>query len=449
MDQLSDRTPPVPGPNEGVLSPGGPATIQFDVRVNDATPRGTLIVNQATVTTEKVGPVLTDGDGNPATGPEPTVVVVGDAQGLTITKQVSVVGGGAAIAGATLEYLVTVRNVAMVPATGVYVTDDLDETLPGQLLYVDQSALLNGTMNGISVAGTVITANYSSVYGPLAPGQSFVLRFRAQLNPNLAIGTTVKNVAHVTWNTDQTAYAEVSIDVGGTAGSGILNGTVWHDADFDNVLDATERVLEGWTVELRRNDQLIATTTTDAAGVYRITGLAPNYQTQNRYDLTFRAPGAGANTALLGLADSELQKRPATHLRHSGAGRQQPAEPQSSDRSRRCRLQLAVARAVVGREPAARRSEYPQPVAGELLRRSEPAGTSDSDRRVLQVRHQLLRSELSERRQLRDRHGSADARLRNRHFARHTAAGCRGAAVQRADMPGGCGRRNPDDDRLL
>ena len=49
-------------------------------------------------------------------------------------------------------------------------TDNLDETLPGQLLYVDQSALLGGTTAGISVAGTVITANYSSVYGQLAPG---------------------------------------------------------------------------------------------------------------------------------------------------------------------------------------------------------------------------------------------------------------------------------------
>ena len=42
--------------------------------------------------------------------------------------------------------------------------------MPGQLLYVDQSATLDGTANGISVAGAVITADYSSVYGPLAPG---------------------------------------------------------------------------------------------------------------------------------------------------------------------------------------------------------------------------------------------------------------------------------------
>ena len=33
-------------------------------------------------------------------------------------------------------------------------------------------------------------------------------------------------------------------------GVGVLNGTVWHDANFDDALDAGERALEGWTVEL-------------------------------------------------------------------------------------------------------------------------------------------------------------------------------------------------------
>jgi hypothetical protein len=45
---------------------------------------------------------------------------------------------------------------------------------------------------------------------------------------------------------------------------------------------------------------------TDAIGAYQITGLVPNYQTQDRYELNFRAPGAGPNTAMLGLADSEV-----------------------------------------------------------------------------------------------------------------------------------------------
>ena len=92
----------------------------------------------------------------------------------------------------------------------------------------------------------------------------------------------MKNVAHVTWNTDQTAYARSRSTSAASPGSGILNGAAWHDADFDNALDLTERVLEGWTVELRRNDQLVITTPTDAAGVYRIAGLVPNYLTQDR-----------------------------------------------------------------------------------------------------------------------------------------------------------------------
>jgi hypothetical protein len=42
----------------------------------------------------EVPTLLTDGDGNPATGPEPTIVVVGDGQQLAVTKSVAVVGGG-------------------------------------------------------------------------------------------------------------------------------------------------------------------------------------------------------------------------------------------------------------------------------------------------------------------------------------------------------------------
>ena len=100
--------------------------LQFDLRVNDGVATGTLISNQAVVETEEVLNLLTDGDGNPATGPEPTVVVVGSGQQLAITKQVAVVGGGPAVPGAELEYVVTVTNIAAVPALYVVITDDLD-----------------------------------------------------------------------------------------------------------------------------------------------------------------------------------------------------------------------------------------------------------------------------------------------------------------------------------
>ena len=138
----------------------------------DNVPRGTLITNQATVYSTEVANVLTDADADPSNGAQPTVVVVGDAQFLSIVKDVTVVGGGAALPGATLEYTVVVQNNGNVPALYVLLRDDLDEVTPGYLTYVDQSATLNGQPVGVSVAGNVITADYFNDYGPLEPGQS-------------------------------------------------------------------------------------------------------------------------------------------------------------------------------------------------------------------------------------------------------------------------------------
>jgi uncharacterized repeat protein (TIGR01451 family) len=303
----SDLTPPLPGAGAGILSAGASAVLQFDLRVDDGVPTGTLISNQAVVYSDELPNLLTDGDGNPATGPEPTVVVVGAGQQLAITKTVAVVGGGAALSGAQLEYVVTVTNIAAVPALYVVLTDDLDATQTGYLTYVDQSATLNGSTSSVTFAGTTLTADYSTQYGPLAPGETAVLRFRALIAPNLAMGTRIANTGVVTWNDPpQTAAASVAIDIGGAPGAGALNGTAWHDADFDDTLDVNERLLEGWSVELYRDGVLVYTTQTDASGVYRISGVAPNYATEQVYELRFIAPGAGAATALLGLASSDF-----------------------------------------------------------------------------------------------------------------------------------------------
>jgi uncharacterized repeat protein (TIGR01451 family) len=268
-------------------------------------PTGTLITNQATVYSEELPNLLTDGDGNPATGPEPTVVVVGDAQQLSIIKTAAVVGGGAAIAGATLEYTVTVQNVGAVPAQYVVITDDLAVPNPGYLSYVDQSAKMNGLTNGITFVGSILTADYSTDYGPLQPGETIVLRFQAVIEPNLAERTPVTNVARVTWNDPpQWSEARITIQVGGVPGLGMLGGTAWHDADFDNTLDAGERLLEGWTVTLLRDGDPIRTTTTDADGNYAMAAVPPNYLSGQEYSLVFSAPGAGTRSALLGQADS-------------------------------------------------------------------------------------------------------------------------------------------------
>jgi large repetitive protein len=191
------------------------------------------------------------------------------------------------------------------PATAVTIRDDIAVPMPGYLTFVAQSWTLNGATSGITVAGSLLTADYSTTYGPLQSGRAITLRFRAVINPSLAIGTRVPNTATVYWNNPvRQASATVAIDVGGMVGVGILNGTAWHDANFDRVVDATERRLEGWSVELYRNDQIVQTTLTDAAGNYALSGIVPNYATANRYELRFTAPGAGARTAKLGRAHS-------------------------------------------------------------------------------------------------------------------------------------------------
>ncbi|WP_457095297.1 isopeptide-forming domain-containing fimbrial protein [Lysobacter sp. P5_B9] len=298
-------SPLIAGINVGTLNPGQVAVVQFDLQVNAGTANGTVISNQATVASVEVPRLLTDGDGNPATGPEPTVVVVGGTQMLTISKQVAVVGGGMALPGAEVEYVVTVRNIAPMPATLVRIVDDLNASAPGQLIYVNGSATLNGGTAGITSAGNAITADYAGSHGDLAPGASATLRFRATIASGLAPATRVTNTGVVSWNNPtQTASASVSFDVGGRIGVGVLSGNAWHDANFNKTADAGERVLAGWNVQLYRNNRLERSTTTDANGAWQIAGVAPNDTSSEALEVRFTAPGATATTAKLGYADS-------------------------------------------------------------------------------------------------------------------------------------------------
>src|SRR5262249_4229236 len=138
---------------------------------------------------------------------------------LTITKQVSVVGGGAALPGGQLDSGVPVPNPSTSPATSVVITDDLSSAGAGRLPFVNPPApTMNGSTTGVTIAGSVLTADYSTSNGPLQPGQSIDVRFRVQIAAGLAVGTTLTNTGVVTWNTpQQTASASASIDIGGTS----------------------------------------------------------------------------------------------------------------------------------------------------------------------------------------------------------------------------------------
>jgi uncharacterized repeat protein (TIGR01451 family) len=164
---------------------------------------------------------------------------------------------------------------------------------------------MNGSTNGVTIVGSLLTANYTAVNPPLQPGQSIDVRFRAQIAAGLPAGTTLTNTAVVTWNTPpETASASVSVDIGGVPGVGTLNGTAWLDANFNKVADVNEPRLQGWTVALFLNGVQLQSVLTDVNGVYRFGGVPPTDGTPDRYEVRFTAPGAGPNTAKLGKADS-------------------------------------------------------------------------------------------------------------------------------------------------
>jgi len=240
-----------------------------------------------------------------------TKIVAVVIPGLEITKQVSVVGGGAALPGGQLDYLVHVTNPSNNPpnfqASSVVITDDLSSAGVGRLTLVNPAPTMNGATTGVTVAGSLITADYSTPNGPLQPGQTIDLRFRAQIAAAIPPGTTLTNTGLVTWNTPtETASASASVVIGGVPapGAGTLTGTAWLDANFNKVPDTGEPLLQGWTVALFLNGVQLQSVLTDANGVYRFSNVAPTDGTSNRYELRFTAPGAGPNTAKLGIADS-------------------------------------------------------------------------------------------------------------------------------------------------
>ena len=292
------------GSPAGTIAAGASATVTFKVQIDAGVATGTVISNQGYVASTGLPTVPTDADGDVSNGYQPTTIVVGSAQQIALTKEVFVVGGGAALPGSELEYVVRVTNTGAVPVSNLVVTDDLSP-LAGQATYVANSATLDGATAGVNYAAPVLTANYAATYGDLAPGATATLRFRMLVAAGLPGGTRLTNTAEAAWSTGLSDNASAFVDIGGVVGSAMLSGHAWHDANFDNVYDAGETNLAGWTVGLFRANVQVASATTDANGLYSFAGLEPTLTTAGQYELRFAAPGAVATTAKLGLADSQ------------------------------------------------------------------------------------------------------------------------------------------------
>jgi uncharacterized repeat protein (TIGR01451 family) len=140
-----------------------------------------VISNQGYVSSNQLPTVPTDADGNAANGYQPTTIVVGSSQQVTISKEVFVVSGGAALPGSQLEYTVKVTNTGTTSATNLVITDPL----PADTTYFPGSIVVGGVAktDAADADNAQFSANTVSVsLGNVASPANIVITFRATIN---------------------------------------------------------------------------------------------------------------------------------------------------------------------------------------------------------------------------------------------------------------------------
>ena len=295
-----------------------------------------------------------------------------------------------------------VTNISHGAGLYVVITDDLDAPVPGYLDVrrpVGDAERRDDRHHG---RGPVHHGRLLDDYGPLRRAQTRVLRFRAWIAPTRAIGTRVTNTGDGEVEQPAADGERERLDRRRRHGRrrhperhGVARRELRHDSD------ANERVLEGWTRRAVSQRPACTRAVTDANGVYRISGVAPNYDGRQLRAALPRA-GRGASTAKLGRADSAFTndlQRITDIVVQSGSNLQNlnlPIDPNGVVYNSMSRTPIAGATrddCQVRRAPRCRR----------LLRRSGAAGPGHAGRRLLPLRSELLRSGVPERRQLPDR----------------------------------------------
>ncbi len=182
--------------------------------------------------------------------------------------------------GDQLVYTLVIRNLGNVTATGVVVTD----TLPAHTSFVSASQSGAETSAG---SGVVTWPGFSLNAGAQTT-RTLTVQLANPLPDNVnAITNTVTVADDGSQGPDPTPSNNTDQDVDTvTPGLASLGDLVWLDSDADGVQDSGESGVQGVQVVLYNTDHTaIATTTTDANGLYTFTNLAPEI-----YYLKFTPP---------------------------------------------------------------------------------------------------------------------------------------------------------------
>lgn len=165
------------GLNVGTLSISERCEVRFRVTIDDDVTDGTVLENFFTIAADGFPPQLV--------GPATTVVQAAELG--QPTKTVSVLGGGAPTAGATLSYRITIPNTGARPAPGVSLLD----VVPAELQSVAVVSMPAGATNASS-------GNTVDVRGFTVPANSSVeVVFTATLRAGLVSGTAIANQGSV------------------------------------------------------------------------------------------------------------------------------------------------------------------------------------------------------------------------------------------------------------
>ena len=200
------------------LAPGASQTLRFDVTIGAITGASQTFTNQGSATSTQTGSVLTDSNGDPSDGSQPTsITAVGTgtaAPALDAQKRWSLAVDGGTIGvvdpGDTVQYTLTVTNTGAQAASNVRLTD---APLPAQFTFVPGSL---ATSLGAVVTETPIDVNV----GTLNPGQTVTATFRMTVNAGTN-GLIANNQANAT----AAGGISVNSDDNGNPGDG-LNPTL-------------------------------------------------------------------------------------------------------------------------------------------------------------------------------------------------------------------------------
>ncbi len=174
--------------NVGPMAASEVVTIRFRTMVNVAVPTGTVLSNQGSVDSDQTVPTLTDGDGNPLNGNQPTTIPVNGVPALAVTKAQSFPNDinldGQLNPGETIRYTMVVSSTGTSLAANVVFTDPV----PANTTILT----VNSTVGSVtSIAPPTVNL------GNMLPGATATITIDVRVNAATVPGTIIVNQASV------------------------------------------------------------------------------------------------------------------------------------------------------------------------------------------------------------------------------------------------------------